>query len=206
VKLLGVFEDALTVSMILECCEGGDLLDLVRTRVRRGHHPDEAVANAAQRQLLEALAFLHGIGIVHRDVKCENILQLERRGSVAPAKATFKLADFGLAVRVLPGERLHDRQGTILSLAPEVFEAEAYCGKAADAWAAGTVLFTMLAGWRPQMAEYPATLHDLSHAAERPSAGAMHLLSLLLRIDPDQRASAKEALAHDWISASAPRQ
>lgn len=87
------------------------------------------------RQLLSALAYLHGIGITHRDLKLENILLLH--GEV-------RLCDFGLAKR----QKLFDSEefiGTIDYLSPEVATSKPYTHKT-DIWAAGVVLHEMLFG------------------------------------------------------------
>merc|ERR1719329_841313 len=133
--------------MVLEFCAGGDILQLVRAqKAQHGAGLRESAAMAVARQLLAALVYLHAGNVVHRDVKCENVFQLEDL-SVAPEAATFKLGDFGLAAEILQDEVLHEPVGSPSTAAPEVARGRPY-SKPADVWSAGATLFTALAGPR----------------------------------------------------------
>jgi serine/threonine-protein kinase len=134
--------------------------------------PAEALHIA--RQLLGALAHAHGQGIVHRDIKPDNIILSETSGF----GAQVRILDFGLA-------KLKDTSSTVttgLALGtPSYMAPEQTCGEPVDArsdiYAVGVVLFEMLSGTRPfrseQMAELmrmhreatPPTLHAVAPAA-----------------------------------------
>ena len=73
--------------IIMEFVEGGSLLTVMK---KFGHQPEET-CRAVMQQLLKGLAFLHSRRVIHRDIKCANIL-LQRGGEV-------KLSDFGIATR-----------------------------------------------------------------------------------------------------------
>jgi ribosomal protein S6 kinase alpha-5 len=83
------------------------------------------------------------LGIIHRDVKLENIL-LDSQGHVV-------LADFGLSKKFLPHEphRTYSECGTYKYMAPEVIEAGAGYGMAADWWSVGVVTYELLTGVSP---------------------------------------------------------
>jgi eukaryotic-like serine/threonine-protein kinase len=100
-------------------------------------------------QVVEALAFSHGRGLVHRDVKPQNILISAAEGAV--------LTDFGL-VRAMEASGSHTRTGALLGtpqyMAPEIWKGET-AGPAADQYALGCVLAEMLTGACPFEAPTP---------------------------------------------------
>ncbi|CAL2028892.1 unnamed protein product [Caenorhabditis brenneri] len=97
------------------------------------------------RQIVEGLSFLHSNGVVHRDIKPQNLL-LTKSGVI-------KIADFGLSKRYRneSGEEiLMDYAcGTPPYYAPELFKPEPFRGPPADVWSAGIVMVLMITGMRP---------------------------------------------------------
>ena len=90
VQLYGCFKDARYVYLVMELCDGGDLF-----RKLKAHGPfTEDLVKVLVRQLLLALAFLHGQGILHRDLKLSNLLLGGKNRDV------LKVADFGLAAQL----------------------------------------------------------------------------------------------------------
>ena len=132
-------EDEYTYYMVMEYVAGTDLRNVL---VGRGLlEPAQAVQIMAS--VCDALAASHAQGLIHRDVKPENVL-IARDGTV-------KVADFGIAVvadadRTAPGGGI---PGTLRYLAPEQ-AAGREATKASDLWAAGAVLAELLTG-RPPM-------------------------------------------------------
>jgi eukaryotic-like serine/threonine-protein kinase len=130
-------EDDRTYYMVMEYVAGTDLRDVL---VSRGKvEPAQAAEIVAS--VCDALSLAHSVGLVHRDVKPENIL-MARNGTV-------KVADFGIAAIAdsnitLPGAI----PGTLRYLAPEQAEGTE-ATKASDIWAAGAVLAELLTGIPP---------------------------------------------------------
>ncbi|XP_078404372.1 ribosomal protein S6 kinase-related protein-like isoform X1 [Cetorhinus maximus] len=91
-------------------------------------------------ELGSAIGFLHDFGIVHRDVKMENVL-LNERGHL-------RLTDFGLCRRLCRGERAYTICGTVQYMAPEVLRGSPY-NHAADWWSLGVLLFALVTGKFP---------------------------------------------------------
>lgn len=87
-----------------------------------------------------ALGFLHDIGVIHRDVKMENILLTDN--------GHLRLADFGLSRRLERGGRAFTICGTIQYMAPEVLSGGPY-NHAADWWSLGILLFSLVIGKFP---------------------------------------------------------
>mmetsp|Transcript_36402 Transcript_36402/g.85032 ORF Transcript_36402/g.85032 Transcript_36402/m.85032 type:complete len:394 (-) Transcript_36402:417-1598(-) len=129
--------------IFMELGGNGDLFSFV---IDRGSL-DEPVARRFFAQMLDGLDYLHSIGIVHRDLKLENVL-LDKRDNC-------KICDFGQAHEcILDGAgklhaTLHDMCGTKRYAAPEVLAGQGYNGFAADVWSCGICLFAMLAGFFP---------------------------------------------------------
>ncbi|XP_074869956.1 ribosomal protein S6 kinase-related protein isoform X2 [Carettochelys insculpta] len=100
-------------------------------------HLEETTIRLFAAELALALGYLHDLGIVHRDVKMENIL-LDERGHL-------KLTDFGLSRQLGRGQRARTICGTLQYMAPEVLSGGPY-SHAADWWSLGVLLFTLAAG------------------------------------------------------------
>ncbi|XP_028120755.1 CDPK-related kinase 7-like [Camellia sinensis] len=95
VKFYDAFEDAQNVYIVMELCEGGELLDRILSR--GGRYPEED-AKTIVIQILSVVAFCHLQGVVHRDLKPENFLFTTR-----DEDAPMKVIDFGLSDYIRPG-------------------------------------------------------------------------------------------------------
>ena len=89
-KLIDFFETSNHFFIVLELLQGGDLFDYLE---RRGHFVPEERAKVLFRQICEGIDYLHSLGIVHRDLKIENIMMTSNEEDAVP-----KIIDFGLAV------------------------------------------------------------------------------------------------------------
>ncbi|XP_034798098.1 ribosomal protein S6 kinase-related protein isoform X5 [Pan paniscus] len=124
-------------------------------------------------ELVLVLCYLHDLGIMHRDVKMENIL-LDERGHL-------KLTDFGLSRHVPQGARAYTICGTLQYMAPEVLSGGPY-NHAADWWSLGVLLFSLATGKFPVAAErdHVAMLASVTHSDSEIPASLNQGLSLLL--------------------------
>ncbi|XP_077021454.1 ribosomal protein S6 kinase-related protein isoform X2 [Tamandua tetradactyla] len=125
-------------------------------------------------ELVLVLCYLHDLGIIHRDVKMENIL-LDERGHL-------KLTDFGLSRHLSQGARAYTICGTLQYMAPEVLSGGPY-NHAADWWSLGIVLFSLATGKFPVSAErdHVAMMASVTHCVYEIPAFLNEGLSLLLQ-------------------------
>lgn len=205
VGLYEVFQDDDVVSLVMECCNGGDLFDLIASHAPQGGLAEHCAARV-QVHLLSALNYLHGLPVVHRDVKCENVL-LTQKG-VPPEQNVFKLCDFGFAARPRPPSyRLHTRMGSPDTVAPEVVRGEAYWTPV-DCWAAGVLLYMSLSATPPFYAQSDAeVLQKVRHCIYKldgrrwnfVSDDAKNLIRGLMKFEASARATAVEALDHPFL-------
>ena len=160
-NVVGVYDwgsqDERTYYMVMEYVAGTDLRDVL---VARGALPPGQAAGLVA-SICEALAAAHATGLVHRDVKPENVL-IARGGTV-------KVADFGIAAvadadRTAPGGVV---PGTLRYLSPEQ-AAGARATAASDIWAAGAILGEVVTGMPPALGSGAELLR--SRAADPPRA------------------------------------
>lgn len=186
--------------LVMELCNC-TLGDWIR---QRGKIP-EAEAAAVVAKLASTLADLHSAGIMHRDVKPDNILVAVAAGGCC----CFKYADFG--VSHCGTGLMSERVGTPRYVAPEVLSGR--YSFAADVWSLGVTLYQMLAGGQV-FSEYSteSLLSDLKVCNITPSdsldwsgipAGARDLICKMMHKNPCRRPKPDDILSHPWIKEKA---
>ncbi|XIJ18862.1 Stk1 family PASTA domain-containing Ser/Thr kinase [Lentzea sp. JNUCC 0626] len=135
------------VYLVMELIDGGNLRDLLNQRGKLA----PAVALSVLGPVLSALGAAHRAGLVHRDVKPENVL-------IGPG-GQVKVADFGLARSIGVNGVTSDSEilGTVAYLSPEQVETGAADARS-DVYSAGIVLYEMLAGQAPYRGETPLSV------------------------------------------------
>ena len=154
IRMYESFEDSAKVHLVLELCEGGDLLE--RIIAERERLPEPEMAELVI-QILCSIQHLSLKGIVHRDLKPENFLFTKRepeREPLPPSVAPMKLIDFGLSRRLSSRASVTftPKIGTTEYMAPEVF-----CGGAIDValadrmdmWSVGVIMHVIFVGHFP---------------------------------------------------------
>lgn len=124
--------------LMMEYLPGKDLFSLITREPRCV----QIKARSYFQQLLSGVEYLHQHGIVHRDLKLENIL-------LSADKTRLVIADFGLSGFVLDDKPLTTYCGTPHYVAPELVLAIPYRGQPADMWALGVILYVMLTSAYP---------------------------------------------------------
>ncbi|CDP08633.1 unnamed protein product [Coffea canephora] len=198
VKFYDACEDANNVYIVMELCEGGELLDRI---LSRGGRYTEEDAKLIVAQILSVVAFCHLQGVVHRDLKPENFLFTSRS-----EEADMKLIDFGLSDFIRPDERLNDIVGSAYYVAPEVLHRS--YSLEADIWSIGVITYILLCGSRPFWARtesgiFRAVLRADPNFEDIPwpsvSKEAKDFVKRLLNKDYRKRMTAAQALTHPWL-------
>jgi eukaryotic-like serine/threonine-protein kinase len=174
-------EDEARPFMALEWLSGGTLED----RLRQGPLPPDETRRVAER-IAAGLAHLHARGLVHRDLKPANVLFDE--------EGRPKLGDFGLARRTVGAGTLTEAgtvMGTAAYLSPEQAGGET-AGPASDVYSFGVILFRMLTGSLPFVADEPLALMNMHRHATPPEVE-----DLQPDAPPDLAALAAAALSKD---------
>jgi len=210
-----MYEDATHFYFILDLVDGPTMIDFL---IEGGSPFAEEEAVPLVRQITSALAFLHDAGVVHADLKPENLMLSTAEGQ----PTAVKLVDFGCAAGISPNDA---DLGAPVASGSDVTGTTAYsppdaltCGKeweasgSTDMWSLGVVMFIMLTGSHPYDPEGNASEEDIKRRlvedaalplgmgmTEHLSASAIDLIQGLMLPDPEKRLTAEQALAHPWM-------
>lgn len=122
---------------VMEYASNGNLMECIRKKKKL----EEEEARRVMVELLDALDYIHSIGVAHRDVKPENIL-IDRNNTV-------KLGDFGLGKIYERNGVLNSSRGSPCYASPEMLRGGWYQPSKCDVWSAGVVLYLMVLGTLP---------------------------------------------------------
>ncbi|XP_030049798.1 caM kinase-like vesicle-associated protein [Microcaecilia unicolor] len=207
-QLIDTFETKKEFYIIQELATGGDVFDWI---LDQGYYTEKDASNVI-RQVLEAVAYLHSLHIIHRNLKLENLMYYTQNNHSKVVLRDFYLSRFD------SGE-ITEPCGTPEYLAPEVVARHRY-GRPVDCWAVGVITFILLSGNPPfydEDEEENNETHNRNifrkilagdYEFDSPywdeiSPSAKELVSRLMEVDQDQRITAQEALGHIWICGNA---
>eukprot|EP00929_Paragymnodinium_shiwhaense_P083190 TRINITY_DN44232_c0_g1_i1.p1 TRINITY_DN44232_c0_g1~~TRINITY_DN44232_c0_g1_i1.p1 ORF type:complete len:1106 (+),score=183.73 TRINITY_DN44232_c0_g1_i1:189-3506(+) len=195
-EAMDVYPEGRAWAIVTEFIGGGELFD----EVRRGGPLAEPRTRLVTHQLFSAIDFLHKRGIVHRDIKTENVILVSQRGSL------IKLVDFGLATPEWDEEAMKMRCGSPGYIAPEVLRGEKY-GCKIDCFAIGVLVYILITGYGPfcgntvdEMLLGNMRCHPNLSVLDRTKPAAKELVKRLLVPQPDIRPGAEECLQMAWLA------
>ncbi|GLD64463.1 NUAK family SNF1-like kinase 2 [Lates japonicus] len=192
ITIYEVFENKDKIVIVMEYASRGDLYDYICDKRRI----TEREARHFFRQIVSAVHYCHQNGIVHRDLKLENIL-LDGNGNV-------KIADFGLSNLYHGDEYLQTFCGSPLYASPEIVNGRPYRGPEVDTWSLGVLLYTMVHGTMPfDGINHKTLVQQISTGNYRkPSnpSDACGLIRWMLMVNPERRATIEEIAGHWWLN------
>ena len=218
VRLFEVIEDDKYYNLLEELCTGGELL----TRAQKTELKEKDIARIFY-QIISGVAYIHGMGIAHRDLKLENIL-FSTENPMSP----IKIIDFGFSVfmdknnekskedkkdkdnentdpKKFGFRRLKSKVGTLYYISPEIIKGN-YDEKC-DIWACGVILYILLAGYPPFSGNTDKEVYNLitnlkydfdKERWKNISKYAKELIKNMLT-PAKNRLSAKQVLASKWF-------
>ncbi|XP_067139715.1 peripheral plasma membrane protein CASK-like isoform X3 [Centruroides vittatus] len=202
VELFETYSSDGMLYMVFEYMEGSDLCFEIVKRASAGFVYSEAVASHYMRQILEAVRYCHSNNIIHRDIKPHSVLLASKENS-----APVKLSGFSSAIQLNNASSVES--GHVSSphfMAPEMIKKKS-CGKAADIWSCGVLLYVLLSGNLPFLGN-KEQLHESicsgrlnmsSLAWQYIKEFAKDLVRRMLVLDPFERITVDEILKHPWI-------
>jgi len=193
-----VYETDMFIYLVLQLVNGGELLD----KIQRIEHFSERAASSIIKQILEAVDYLHKGGVVHRDLKPDNLLTANTSDN---NNIHIYVCDFGLS-RLFEGvQEFTTFCGSPEYVAPEILSQVPY-GKEVDLWSIGVIAYILLTGFLPFSDKVPDVLVqkiqnvDYNWSGCPPvSSSAKHFVNSLLKKDPKQRLPTEKALTHPWV-------
>ncbi|XP_036448041.1 caM kinase-like vesicle-associated, like [Colossoma macropomum] len=204
-KLIDAFETRKEFYIIQELATGGDVFDWI---LDQGNYTERDAANVI-RQVLEAVAYLHSLNIVHRNLKLENLMYYTENNHNKVVLRDFYLSRF-------ENGSITEPCGTPEYLAPEVVARHRY-GRPVDCWAVGVIMYMLLSGNPPFYDETEEENTDMHNRIifcrivagdfefDSPywddiSPAAKELVCRLMEVDQMLRITAQDALWHEWIA------
>ncbi|XP_007449749.1 PREDICTED: myosin light chain kinase, smooth muscle isoform X1 [Lipotes vexillifer] len=198
VQCVDAFEEKANIVMVLEIVSGGELFERI---IDEDFELTERECIKYMRQISEGVEYIHKQGIVHLDLKPENIMCVNKTGT------RIKLIDFGLARRLENAGSLKVLFGTPEFVAPEVINYEPI-GYATDMWSIGVICYILVSGLSPFMGDNDnETLANVTSATwdfddeafDEISDDAKDFISSLLKKDMKNRLDCTQCLQHTWL-------
>ena len=221
VSLVDIFEEDTKIHLVQELCKGGELFYRIELKLQQMHQqmqrgttqemPLHQSALFSERdaagiilQVASGLHELHKQGIIHRDMKPENLLY-----ETTSANSRIKITDFGLSYKEGTLDPMKSRLlGSIDYIAPEVLTRRCYT-KAGDMWSLGVIMYILLSGCPPfgahnttaKLQKIIQSDYHFNHPVwKKISNSAKHLISHLLVLDTQKRYTCTDVLEHPWIT------
>ena len=198
-KIFEFYSSKESYSIVTELCSGGELFQEI---VDNGPF-NENYSAYVMFQIFSAINYCHNMKIIHRDLKPENILIVDKDKNNYPR---VKICDFGTSKMFEKGAIQRKLVGSSYYIAPEVLQK--HYDEKCDIWSCGVILYILLSGRPPFGGENDREIMDRvstgkydlqSSPFNKLTRSCIDLIQKLLIMDPKQRITAQEALAHSWF-------
>ncbi|KAF7266508.1 hypothetical protein GWI33_020189 [Rhynchophorus ferrugineus] len=196
-RLYQLMETKQTIYMVTEYASNGEIFDHLVAKGRMSEPEAKRIFN----QIVSAVSYCHSQGVVHRDLKAENLL-LDHNTNI-------KLADFGFSNQFTEGNLLSTFCGSPPYAAPELFLGLKYDGPKADIWSLGVVVYVLVCGSLPfdgltLQALRNVVIEGKFRIPYFMSQECEHLIRHMLVVDPDKRLTLSQIVKHKWLSDAEP--
>ncbi|CAI5786152.1 NUAK family SNF1-like kinase 1 [Podarcis lilfordi] len=192
ITIYEVFENKDKIVIIMEYASKGELYDYISERRRL----NERETRHFFRQIVSAVHYCHKNGVVHRDLKLENILLDDN--------CNIKIADFGLSNLYQKDKFLQTFCGSPLYASPEIVNGRPYRGPEVDSWALGVLLYTLVYGTMPfDGFDHKNLIRQISSGEYREPtqpSDARGLIRWMLMVNPERRATIEDIANHWWVN------
>ncbi|EAR99912.2 Serine/Threonine kinase domain protein (macronuclear) [Tetrahymena thermophila SB210] len=196
IKLYQTIDTRSSVNLVMEYISSQSLRQFMKAQ--EGRQLEERYARLIFKQLVSAVQYCHEWEVIHRDIKLENVmLDISNNHQI-------KLIDFGFAIRIPSDKKLNIFCGTPSYMSPEITKKREYFGKPADVWSLGVVLYALVCGRFPFKGKDDNDLFRKIQSGDfkipgNVSQSATRLINKLLKLNPEDRPTAKEILSDRWF-------
>ena len=207
--------------IIMEFCNGGSLSQCLNKYKEIYHRPfTEEIVQHLMKQIINAVKYIHSQGIIHRDLKLDNILvkffNKNDYDSVNLLNAQIKIIDFGFATYKNSGNLARTAMGSPLNMDPLILKKftngrveanDLYYDEKADIWSIGALCYQMLIGNSPfdayNMKELLEKIEEGNYQVPTNlSKEVVSFLNGMLQYDPNKRLTAENLSKHDFLNKS----
>ena len=205
--------------IIMEYCNGGSLSDCLKRYKELYHHPfTEQIVQHIMRQVISAVKYMHSQGIIHRDLKLDNILvnfnNVDDFNSINLINSQIKIIDFGFASSKEDNKLFSTAIGSPLNMDPLILKKfnngrvqsnDLYYDEKADIWSLGALCYEMLIGNCPfdayNMEELLSKIEEGTYKVPTNfSREVVSFLNGMLQYNPQKRLTAENLSNHSFLT------